>query len=379
MNVTKIIQHVLVVGFLIITGCVEPYNPPSIKNAPSYLVVDAFVDATKASATVKLSRTTGLADKVPQPVTGATVQLETKDGSVTNLFENYDGNYSIFGLIIDFDMDYRIKISHENNEYASEFVQIKQTPPIEDLFSDPRPAGLEIKLSTSDPARINKYYRWKIEEVYEYTVPYFSGYTIQDGQVVVRQSIDQIYRCWRTDISTPILVGTTEELDSDDLRNLTLVTVPKKSIKLSKLYYIKVQQMALTKEGYDYWLALYKTTENVGGLFDPMPGRVSGNIRSLANPNETVIGFFYGASVSERELFINPFELPEEYWGFQWPFCPLDTLALNVLPSLASGTLLGEPVYGLGSPGPIGYTFANRACLDCTMHGGTNYKPFFWP
>lgn len=379
MNVTKIFNDAVVVALVVITGCVEPYDPPAIKNAPSYLVVDGFVDATNASAVVKLSKTMGLEENLQLPVSNATVQLEEEDGFVMNLIEHPPGTYSISEVFVDFDKKYRIKISHENNEYASAFVEIKQTPPIDDVFWDPKPKGLEIKLNTSDPSGNSKYYRWKFEEIYEYTVPYYSGYVLKGGEVEPRALEDQIYRCWRTDNSTSILIGTTEDLTSDEIRNNVLLTIPRESIKITRRYSFRVQQVALTEEAYSYWLSLYKTTENVGGLFDPMPGQVIGNITNLSDPDKTVIGFFYGAKVSEHHMYIMPGDLPDDYWEYRWPYCELTEVVMEELLLHATGTLLVSPFYVGMDTNPAGYTIASTPCLDCRVYGGVTTKPEFWP
>src|SRR5699024_5022852 len=115
-----------------------------------------------------------------------------------------------------------------------------------------------------------------------------------------RPQEDQLYRCWYNDNSSKILIGTSREFTSNVIQNATLISIPVESIKISLRYSINVQQIALTEEAYTYWLGLYKTTENVGGLFDPMPAQVIGNISGLSDPNETVVGFFSGATISEK-------------------------------------------------------------------------------
>ena len=43
---------------LILTGCIEPYNPPAIADTIDILVVDGFLNGTDSSATVQLSKAT---------------------------------------------------------------------------------------------------------------------------------------------------------------------------------------------------------------------------------------------------------------------------------------------------------------------------------
>src|SRR5690606_16226513 len=167
------LKYIKVLCFMFLLSCVESYEPPAIKNAPSYLVVDGFVNASDGTATVSLSKTIALTEGLPVMVSGASVSLEDQAGLSVDLIENENGVYYISGLGIDFNERYRIKISAENKDYASDFVEIKQTPPIGDLFWDAtHPNALDIKVNTSDPTGNNKFYRWRFEETFEYTVPY---------------------------------------------------------------------------------------------------------------------------------------------------------------------------------------------------------------
>ena len=161
-----------------------------------------------------------------------------------------------------------------------------------------------------------------------------------------------------------------------------LQTIPRSSQKLQHRYSIDVRQMALTEEAYTYWLNLFKTTENVGGLFDPMPGEVIGNFTKHWDPSARVIGYFSASTIHEQRIFITPGDLPLEFRTFRAPFCALDTVLLEELPGIGtSGTLLvGELYSQSGLPVLIGYLAGTVTCVDCrSTHKGTTEKPSFWP
>ncbi|MGC4023430.1 MAG: DUF4249 family protein [Cyclobacteriaceae bacterium] len=72
-----------------------------------------------------------------------------------------------------------------------------------------------------------------------------------------------------------------------------------------------VKQQALSEEAYNFWFQLQTTTQNLGGLFDPLPSQVNSNVQCESDPSKTVLGFFSGSSVSSKRIFIGYDKLPE--------------------------------------------------------------------
>jgi hypothetical protein len=140
-----------------------------------------------------------------------------------------------------------------------------------------------------------------------------------------------------------------------------------------------VQQQTLTTEGYNYWSNLQKSTEQLGGLFDPLPSEVSGNIHCISNPSEKVIGFFSGGSTEEKRIFLLPRQLPEGmgYYNYRNPNCIADTILLADIPATDPATLLIDGIYPPGRM-LIGYTTSYASCIDCKYLGGVTQRPDFW-
>jgi hypothetical protein len=139
-----------------------------------------------------------------------------------------------------------------------------------------------------------------------------------------------------------------------------------------------LRQRVLTREAYDYWAELQKTTESLGGLFDPQPGKVTGNIHSVNDAAEPVLGYFSGGSVQQKRFFIGLLDLPNNLKAYQGiGNCVQDTVLLEDLPeySASFNELLGTATKG---PITIGYTYTSKSCADCRTQGGTTTKPEFW-
>jgi hypothetical protein len=356
-------------------SCIEPYNPPAIKEIVDILVVDGFLNSTDSSAVVKLSRAISLSDTgEPGPERNATVRIEDENGNFYPLMEMGDGNYSIQKLPVNPLIKYRLAFTTSNSTYASDFIDLKISPPIDSITyrKDPRFESVGIYIYTHDASNTTKYYQWTYNETWEYTSGHFSSAKLQNGSVVPQDK--DIDRCWKTQPSTEIHISSSNDLREDAIRNFQLMTIPVGSPKLFRKFSLEVQQRALAKEAYDFWLQLKKTTESLGGLFDPLPSQVIGNIKNITDSDQPVLGYFSGGHVSKKRIFIKISDLPVELRKIVPPYCPIDTIELAELSTYPDMNLIGPYGYPLE-----GYIYSrDSGCMDCTDAGGIPVRPDFW-
>jgi hypothetical protein len=362
-------------------GCLEPYPPPGGTGNVNHLVVEGFVNTKDNTATIALTRTAILStSENPAKETGADVKLEDEQGFVGTIPESEPGVYRKTGLLLDRQKKYRlyIKTSSENKEYRSDYIQFKQAPSIDSISYITASDGLTINVNTHDREGATRYYRWKYIETWEYNSEYHSSFKFSGNDVVVRPVEESLYTCWKTENSNNIFISSTSRLTEDIVTNFPLVHIDKGSIKLSVKYSILVRQLALSEQAFFYWQNLQKTTESLGGLFDPLPSEISGNIYCVTNPEEPVIGFFSGGSIEEKRVFISHSQLPKELKIYSPVYCPIDTIALDEIPGTSRATLLVSGVFSpMGSI--VAYTTSSTSCIDCRAHsGGVLTKPDFW-
>lgn len=363
--------------FAVVTSCIEPYNPPPITEIVDILVVDGFLNSTDSSAVVRLSKATALADSDgPPPERHAYVRIEDETGNFFPLEESGDGIYSLQKMNLNSLLKYRLVITTSGDEeYVSEFIELKISPPIDSITwrKSIQNESIALYVNTHDASNNTQYYQWTFEETWEYTAGYFSSFEIKGGAVVPQD--EDIYRCWKTLPSTEIHVGTSVELQEDAIRNFQLMSIPIGSPKLFRKFSLEVQQRALTKEAYDFWLQLKKTTESLGGLFDPLPSQVIGNLTSLNDSSQPVLGYFSGGYVSKKRIFIGIADLPIELRSITPPFCPIDTIALDQVSTSPNMNIIGPYGYPF-IQGYLSSPYSN--CLDCRDGGGNTVRPDFW-
>jgi hypothetical protein len=374
----SITQTLLFFCLLFLVGCIEPFAPPEVANAPSYLVIDGFLNAGTGPSRIQLSRTQRVSDNnLPQPELFAQVSVEGDLGSNFAFTDTGNGIYYLDAQILNPSEQFRLRITTAGgNEYLSEYTQIKVTPKIDSLVwrADPSQNGVQISLNTQDPSNQTRFYRWKYEETWEYRSTYQSLLEVIDGRIQTRKQ--DIYTCWKTERASNILLNSTIKQSQDILREHPLVFVKGNGQKLLVKYSILVKQYALTQDAFAYWTNLAKTTENTGGLFDPQPSQITGNVRCVNDPEELAFGYFSVTSLEEKRMFISFRDFDFTHWfpNGRTPACdPPDTVSYGDAINTSKAILYQLP------PPTSDFLVAPPSCTDCRLQGGgVLERPSFW-
>ncbi|MDP4147834.1 MAG: DUF4249 domain-containing protein [Bacteroidota bacterium] len=363
--------------------CREAYMSPYVPPSTGYLVVESYIGGN-VPVTCKLSRVARLsADSTMLPAPGAQVQVEGNDNSIYPLTDQGKGMYGSSGVLsLNPSAQYRLRITTATGgKYLSDYVPYKITPAIDSINWESDPDGVRIFANAHDDAAATRYYMWSYDETWEYRSGEESMvyYDETDHQIHQRDSSQQIYRCWRNYSSTSILTFSTDKLSGDVVYEYPLRYIPINSEPISVLYSILVRQYAVTRDGYEFLSLMRQNTESKGTIFDAQPSELSGNIHSLSNPGETVIGYISAGSVIQQRIFIAGYQLP--YWRYVFSCLDMDSL---VPPAKFAKTFtdgLYIPVMANPrDPSPTPGYFANlEGCIDCRLQGGSTFKPSFWP
>lgn len=75
-------------------------------------------------------------------------------------------------------------------------------------------------------------------------------------------------------------------------------------------HYFTTYQSSLTKEAYEYWRKVNILANQVGSIFDTPPAEITGNIHSIVNPAEKVLGYFQATNQTYDRILLFPYDLP---------------------------------------------------------------------
>ncbi|HVV54337.1 MAG TPA: DUF4249 domain-containing protein [Mucilaginibacter sp.] len=383
-------NRVKIIGLVLLAwGCKKPFTPPGDISADNrYLVVEGVISMND-STFIRLSRTKKVDTfKTVVPELHAQVNIESNANASYALIEAGNGIYAAPPLNLDTSRRYRLRIkTTDGKEYISDFVPVKDAPPIDSIGFIARAQGVQLYVNSHNSASTTRYYRWEYQETWQFHSMYASSYR---NDLHPRLVSDQKYSCFASDTSGNILLASTIKLATDVIYQAPLTLIPANSEKIETKYSILVRQYALTSDAYDFWQNLQKNTENIGSIFDVLPSEVQGNFHCLSNPSETVIGYLCAGNITSKRIFISADELLPTY-SVQYPYsCVLDTTF--TAPADASqqrstniywqSTAIDSIVQGLyGVPDVLGvpyaYTYSAGPCVDCTIRG-TRIKPSFW-
>jgi len=370
-------------------ACKERFQPPEVDTNLNYLTVEGLINTSGVDSTIiKVNRTVKLTNKVAiQPEIKAILTIESNDNTTKrNLEERGNGVYFSLPFALDPVKQYRLRIkTAAGKEYVSDFTEVKVSPPIDALGFEAQSTGapgVQIYANTHDVTNKSRYYKWDFVETFEFNSRNFSAW-IFDNRVDRPRNLltEDIYTCWKTVKSNTIVLASTAKLTNDVLNKASIERVPPSNEKLGVRYSILVNQQVLTKEAFDFWEILKKNTEQVGSIFDAQPSQLKGNIHSVSNPDEVVIGYMSAGTVQHKRLFIDETEIPRNFKYVKPAACKVDTIPRAQFPNIFySGYQI--PVDALFDPPPLppppkAFTTTSTACIDCTLRG-TKIKPEFW-
>jgi Domain of unknown function (DUF4249) len=368
----------------LLPSCKQTYSPPAIKNNPRFLVVDGLITGSPDSTVITLTRSRNIADSTPAPPElNATVQVEQESGGTFPLIELGNGRYGNL-LFPDSAGLYRLVIrTTDGSQYASDYIPFKITPPIDSVGFSQDSANVAILVSTHDPSNNTRYYRWAYEETWQYHTYYTTNFDYVPSGVIVRGWANQIYFCWMTIKSPDIQVGTSTALSQDLIVDEHIHNVSKHSEKINTYYSILVKQYALTRDQFEFWTNLKKTTEQLGTIFDAQPAQLNGNIHCVSSPQEIVLGYLCASTTQRKRIFINRTDLSNFYYIPYTQACAIKEDVTAVI-SETDSSLIYQYLLAPNHPYTLlyeynGYHLAENFCADCREHGGTSIQPDFWP
>ncbi|MDH5608623.1 MAG: DUF4249 domain-containing protein [Cyclobacteriaceae bacterium] len=384
---TKSVSLYTLIFSLLLGSCILPYdfNPENYQRS---LVVDGSLTNETKAHTVRLFYTQPIDSPVYQPATQAVVSITDGDGVVTYLTETYTGTYQTMS---DFSgvagQTYQLTVeTADGRSYQTRPVTLLLSPPIDSLYmryeylpSDEthhNEGGIQFFVDSHDDTGNTRYFRYDWEETYRIQVPFPSLY---DNNLVYRTS--PLGTCYQTNVSKSFHFATATGTGQTRVAEFPIHFVFQYEQQLRTRYSLKVKQYAISDEAYQYFQHLNKNNEGSGSLFDQQQGAIIGNVFSVDDASEIVLGYFEVAGVSERREFYNPRDLPPPFRVPPYLYhCPYNDIIISSFDSvdyyLNTNPFLLVYMVSTFTP-PVGVYLASRECADCSWYAST-IKPDFW-
>jgi len=368
----------LLIAALLLQGCREVYFP-EIDKYDNILVVDGLITDREGPHMVRLSRSFAFDESFPDPVPGAVVILFDEELNEYLFVEQEPGIYhSDQGLKGKVGNSYMLFISTtDGEEYESEWVELLSAPEIDSVTfeyieresSDPDDPiqGIQVNINTHDPLDQTRYYRWEWSETWEIITPIRSS-LYPDEQ-----------RCWKSNSSSIIAIGTSEHLTKDILDDFPLYYISADNNRLRIKYSTEIYQYSLSRDAYSYWKNLQDINQNTGSLFDPTPAMVTGNMYNLNEEGSPVLGIFQASGVNTERIFIDRSEIPKSL-DIPNGYASCNFYTTSDTTEMAYYDSHYYPFVDSYYDRQILYHIYSNSemCFRCTF-SGSNEKPEYWP
>jgi hypothetical protein len=380
-RVSVVKGYLLFTAMVLVAGsCIFPYEA-DIDEKAELLVVEGCLIKGESLQEIRVSTTSSLLDPVPWVVEGCVVRVVDDQDNVFLFEEIEEGRYTaeIPDESLVYGRQYMLRITTpEGAEYTSEYELLNASVMVDSLYFvledqfDPYTRdelhGIQFYIDIKAPDDHPRYYRWILEEAYEYTSSGPIDYLLyMSGMGKEPQNRWEFYRCWITQKVLGLYLSNTVNLTVNEKKQIPLNYVSTSTDHLKYKYTLLVNQYTLNEGAYNYWQQNMTSTEESGGLYNQQPGQPITNLYNMNDPEEQVLGYFWVSSKTEKRIFVpRPGEL-----AVTDEICPLHVF---------------EAMYDFKHPFPIPIRYdengvwytGDRYCFDCRKRGGALEPPEFW-
>jgi len=262
------------------SGC-ERIVDIDLDEGPTRLVVEGRIERIKEAPSgnqrIRLTTTAAFFSNAPTPpATGALVSVSDDRGGVFPFAETAPGIYTTADLVAEIGAAYTLTVDWDGDTYRASATALA-VPPIDRLYFlfeeetvVTEVEGYRATIDYVDPASRANFYLWE---------------QIVDGRIELLPDPGNAFS----------LISEDEFYDGQAV----IAYQPNDHVALDVGQLVEIRQVALSREAYDYYSALFE--QNALGSGDPFsipPANVRGNVRNLTSPGRFAPGFFEAAEVS---------------------------------------------------------------------------------
>ncbi|MBA4302168.1 MAG: DUF4249 domain-containing protein [Cyclobacterium sp.] len=318
------VKKLIYILLLLPMACIDPYQV-NVPGGPQLLTVDGLIHSGPGphAVTISQSATYGsIFERLIRPVRGAIVVIRDNEGNVILLEEGLETRGSYFtpvGFQAKIGNSYTLQIQTAAGKvYTSLPERVESAPQIENIElktvkipvkgeTNPR-SGVQLISEINDPADQNNFYFWRLSPVVHVLEArpdlHFDQRTLTPAPKAC------CYTCFKTEA-----VGNQSLfIAQDDSFNGLKTRIPTGFIEDNGIRFVNklrvdVNQYAVSKEAYRFLRLVKQQAEINGSIFDPPPATIRGNMVSLDDPEEVVLGYFIAAGASKKRIYIDKSDL----------------------------------------------------------------------
>lgn len=310
--------------FLVASSCIDPYQV-KVPEGEQILTIEGTITSAAGPHSVRLTRSDtygSVFEGLVRPVTDATVIVRDDLGNVTYLEEDLEGrgNYRTpanFSAVIG--RSYTLQIQLTNGKIYSSFPEkVNPAPAIRNLTyqSESIPvegelqdaSGVSLLVEIDDPAEENNFYYWRNSPATYVLETRPDLFVDRESRAPAPKDCCEV--CYKTEIvgNRSFFIANDEDFNGLSTR-IKAGFIPDDGLRFANTYRIDLRQLSISAEAYRFLRLVRQQSEVSGSVFDAPPANIRGNIVSLDNPNEVVLGYFIAAGETSQRVYINGADL----------------------------------------------------------------------
>jgi hypothetical protein len=375
--------HILILLCMICGSCVEPFEP-ELEESRKVMVISGMITDQPGRHTLSVSRSSHYARPEFEPVENCVATVTNQEGDMLHYTFEGAGIYAVDvpeSFLDVGDAASLLVVTPGMKEYRSAYDTILSCPDLDSLYyeiqeqetSDPEKnvMGIQFYLDMSGSTTDSRNLVWQVEETWEYWASLFgTDIWLEDGTHKKYRS-NPIFKCWKNYPIDHLYTATTRNFSSNEITRMALNYASNETDRLSVTYSIIVKQQSVSGDAFDYFRRLNEQAAESGGLYDIQPSSVIGNLYSVSDPDEVVLGYFHAGQLREKQLFVHN----NNFFDFNVPHISCEYQAMTWI--WESGRI-DYPVY-IYNPGNFQPSKSGPSeCFDCRLQGGDTIRPVNW-
>ena len=370
----------------LLISCVESFELSS-ETPEATMVIESVITDELKHQQVKLALAGPLNSEESIFETKASVNVLSSTGEIYTFKEDSAGYYSsVDQFRVEANQSYHLEVqTNDGSTYRSTGRQMVEiSDPIQIVAQrqeNEEQVGAAI-YAINNSGSENRYYKYTFEETYKIEATYVASLKFGNSVLDLVPVEEEQRICYASNRSQEILLNNFEYLENDRTNQFLIQFIPNNDRRLFERYSIYVNRLSISPDAYRFFRILRESSIAENIFSQRQLGFIEGNITSVNDPDENVVGFFEVASHSSQRIFFNYTDLfnaserPSVFEGCEVTRPPLTEVVSDYengqIQFLSMPTEDGNPDEGDGP-----YRVVPIECVDC-RELGSNEQPDFW-
>lgn len=307
---------------LLMSSCIDKFN--FVSDEPERMLnIEGFLTTVPKAHQIRISQVEKFGPEfigLGRPVLLATVLIRDDLGRVERLTELSSGYYSTSSdFAAEIGRSYNLEIQLlDGRRYISLKEMAMPVPEVDSVtYHSVRTVttdrlndefGVQVMAHFQDPPDVENYYFWNVLESDFALITEPDLYHLPfDHPTCPRCPApkDCCTRCFHKDLPKPTNIITVSDVDFDGIyQNRRIAYVRDDGLRFKETYRLDIQHLSVSPETHRFLRLVDQQLRLTGSVFDPPPANIRGNLISLDNREEQVLGHFFVSDERFLRIYI---------------------------------------------------------------------------